>query len=302
MARFDKRGLGGYIGADISPALSISETLSSVLGTLDTTRLVREPMASMRIGKTFDPVEIRDIVPTLEASDLVAGSLKAFDSRGLMKDAVASMQVGHNFSSVDTKGMAALGISETLSGVLGTLDTTRLVGDSVASLQIGKKFDPIDITGIAPALKASDLVAGSLKAFDTQSLMKDAVASMQLGTAFNPVRAKSVAEMLGAGIAGVGALGSRDAFEGFFQTEFDDDPEASFVRALIGGWFLQLPLGARVGLVLAALDLLLNSADWLEAAGAVDPPEPAFRVISTAVALVSFALAMQSAVASGSES
>jgi hypothetical protein len=303
MAGSDNRRMGGYIGADILSALSISKTVSGALGTFDTSRLARESMAGMQIGKMIEPLATKEIAPAFKSADLVASSLKAFDTRDLMKDAVASMRIGHTFSPTDTKGRASvLSLSETVSEILGNLDTTRMVRDSMASMKIGKTFDPPEIRGIVPALKSSDLVADSLKAFDTQRLMKDAVASMQLGAAFNPGRAKSVAEMLGAGVAGVGALGSRDAFEGFFQTDLDDDPEASFVRALIGSWFLQLPLGARVGLVLAALDLLLNSADWLEAAGAVDPPEPAFRMISTAVALVSFALALQSARASSSES
>lgn len=295
--------MGGHIGADMASALNIGKTISGTLRTLDASRLARESMAGMQIGKMIEPVGIREIAPAFKSADLVAGSLKAFDTRNLAKDAVASMRVGHTFSLTDTKGMASsLGISKTVSEILGNLDTTRLVRDSMASMKIGKTFDPVEIRGIVPALESSDLVADSLKAFDTQRLVKDAVASMQFGTAFNPGRAKSVAEMLGAGVAGVGALGSRDAFEDFFQTELDDDPEASFVRALVGGWFLHLPLSVRVGLVLAALDLLLNSADWLEAAGAIDPPEPAFRVISTAVALVSFAFALQGAIASSSES
>ncbi|HWO82266.1 MAG TPA: hypothetical protein VNM38_00560 [Solirubrobacterales bacterium] len=258
MATFGKWGVGGgYIGADIASALNTSETLSKALGNLDTTRLMKDAVASMQIGKAFDPMDTKSIAATLKTSDILADSLKGFDSNRLMKDALASMQ-------------------------------------------IGKALDPVDIKGMVPALKSNQILADALGNLDTTRLMKDAVASMQIGKAFNPMRVKSAAELFGTKLAGLGALEGQADFESVFETDSEGDPEASFVRALIGGWFLQLPWGVRAGLVLAALDLLLVSGEWLEAADVVEAPEPATLVIGTAIALVAFVLAAGSAKGSSS--
>ncbi len=302
MATFDKWGAGGgYIGADIASALNTSETLSRALGTLDTTRLMKDAVASMQIGKAFDPANTKGIAATLKTSVILADSLKGLDSNRLMKDALASMQIGKALDPVDIKGMLpALMSNQTVADALGTLDTTRLMKDAVASMQIGKAFDPANTKGIAATLKTSYILADSLKGLDSNRLMKDALASMQIGKVFNSMRVKSAAEMVGTELAGLGALGGQVDFESLFETDSEGDPEASFVRALIGGWFLQLPCGVRVGLVLAALDLLLVSGEWLEAADVVEAPEPATLMIGTAIALVAFVLALGSAKGSSS--
>jgi hypothetical protein len=58
------------------------------------------------------------------------------------------------------------------------------------------------------------------------------------------------------------------------EAESEGDSEASFVHALLGGGSFGFLLAARFALVLAALDLLLESASWLEEAGAIEVPNP----------------------------